>query len=140
MLGSNSVRNRLRSWTENDAVNINGKGFTAKNVDGEGKATFEGEAVTPDADGKYKAIFPADYYQDRGYVLPATQTYAANNNLSGVNPMYAESETTELQFQSICALMKLTLTNNSYYNNFFTFNKLYRSERRPASEWSVHHC
>ena len=98
----------ILSWTENDEVNINGKGFTAKNVDNFGRATFEGETVAPDADGKYKAIFPANLYQDGNYVLPATQTYAANN-LSGVNPMYAESTTTDLEFRSICALMKLNL-------------------------------
>ena len=100
------------SWTEGDVVNINGKEFTATSVDNDGKATFEGEAVTPDADGKYKAIFPANLYQGGNYVLPATQTYAPDNNLSGVNPMYAESTTTDLKFQSICALLKFTLKYN----------------------------
>ena len=100
------------NWTEGDVVNINGKEFTATSVDNDGKATFEGEAVTPDTDGKYKAIFPANLYQGGNYVLPATQTYAPDNNLSGVNPMYAESTTTDLKFQSICALLKFTLKYN----------------------------
>lgn len=107
------------SWTEGDVVNINGKEFTATTVDSDGKATFEGEAVTPDADGKYKAIFPANLYQGGNYVLPATQTYAPDNNLSGVNPMYAESTTTDLKFQSICALLKFTLK----YNELWPINR-----------------
>ena len=101
------------NWTVGDAVNINGKGFTATSVDNDGKATFEGETVTPDVDGKYKAIFPANLYHGGNYVLPATQTYAPGNNLSGVNPMYAESTTTELEFQSICALLKLNLKSDN---------------------------
>ena len=96
-------------WNPGDEVSINGGKFTVTPKTGdESWATFEGQTVTPDGEGKYKAIFPSSLCNGNVYELPATQTYNGNN-LSGVNPLYAESTTQELVFHNICALMKLTL-------------------------------
>ena len=96
-------------WNTGDEVSINGGKFTVTSKTGdESWATFEGQIVTPDEEGKYKAIFPSSLCNDNVYELPATQTYDGNN-LSGVNPLYAESTTQDLVFHNICALMKLTL-------------------------------
>ena len=96
-------------WNTGDKVNINGGKFTVTPKTGdESWATFEGQTVTPDGEGKYKAIFPSSLCNGDVYELPATQTYDGNN-LSGVNPLYAESTTQELVFHNICALMKLNL-------------------------------
>ena len=90
-------------WTNGDSILINGTKFTGEK-EGDGKtAVFTGETV----DSPYEAYFLADYTQKDGkYVLPATQTYNGNN-LSKVNPMYAKSETTDLQFHNICAMLEL---------------------------------
>ena len=100
-------------WNTGDEVNINGGKFTVTPKAGnESWATFEGQTVTADEGGMYKAIFPNSYYVSEDlYNFPATQTYNGNN-LSGVNPLYAESTTQELVFHNICALMKLTLRGN----------------------------
>ena len=96
-------------WNTGDEVSINGGKFTVTPKTGdESWATFEGQIVTPDEGGKYKAIFPSSLCNGNVYELPATQTYNGNN-LSGVNPLYAESTTQELVFHNICALMKLNL-------------------------------
>lgn len=98
-------------WNTGDKVSINGEEFTVTPKAGDPSwATFEGLPVDTSG-GTYKAIFPA-YLEFWGqYELPATQTYNGNN-LSGVNPLYAESTTQELVFHNICALMKLNLKGN----------------------------
>ena len=98
-------------WNTGDKVKINGEEFTVTPKAGDPSwATFEGLPVDTSG-GTYKAIFPA-YLEFWGeYELPATQTYNGNN-LSGVNPLYAESTTQELVFHNICALMKLNLKGN----------------------------
>ena len=99
-------------WNTGDKVKINGEEFTVTPKAGDPSwATFEGQTVNPDGEGKYKAIFPSSLCNGNVYELPATQTYDGNN-LSGVNPLYAESTTQELVFHNICALMKLTLRGN----------------------------
>ena len=100
-------------WNTGDKVKINGEEFTVTPKAGDPSwATFEGLTVTPDEGGKYKAIFPSSLCNGNVYELPATQTYDGNN-LSGVNPLYAESTTQELVFHNICALMKLTLNGTT---------------------------
>lgn len=100
-------------WTAGDKVSINGGEFTVTPKAGDPSwATFEGQTVNPDGEGKYKAIFPRSLCNGYVYELPATQTYDGNN-LSGVNPLYAESTTQELVFHNICALMKLTLNGTT---------------------------
>ena len=99
------ISGKLMKWTEGDQIVINGKTFSST-ISQEGAfATFTGDAVEP----TYHAYYPASLYDNGNYVLPATQTYNGTN-LSLVNPMYASSENTTLQFHNICALVKLDLT------------------------------
>ena len=60
---------------------------------------------------EYEAYYPASLYKDGGYALPERQVYNSDstNLLSGINPMYAKSATTDLQFYNICALVKLVV-------------------------------
>ena len=96
------------SWNQGDAVMINGKTFTA---DQSGRnTTLSGEKVYQEG-GLYKAYFPASMYDNGTLTLPATQTYNGKN-LSGVNPMYAQSENTNLTFSNLCAMVKLQLTGS----------------------------
>ncbi|MBQ0129763.1 MAG: hypothetical protein KBT57_07995 [bacterium] len=96
------------SWNEGDAVMINGKVFTA---DQSGRNTTLSGEKTYQEGGLYKAYFPASMYDNGTLTLPATQTYNGKN-LSGVNPMYAQSENTNLTFSNLCAMVKLQLTGS----------------------------
>ena len=94
------------SWTKDDAVMINGKTFTADK--GGASTTLSGEKTYQEG-GLYKAYFPASIWDNGTLTLPATQTYNGTN-LSGVNPMYAQSENTSLTFSNLCSMVKLQLT------------------------------
>ena len=90
-------------WTGGEIIYINGEKFTGEKEGTGETAVFTGETV----DSPYKAYFLAEYPESGdNYVLPAKQTYDGNN-LSKVNPMYAESNTTDLQFHNICAMLEL---------------------------------
>ena len=94
-------------WTEKDSVLINGKVFHSELEDDGKTAVFTGEALEA---AEYEAYYLTDYSKSGDkYVLPATQKYAAGGTLSGINPMYAKSATTDLQFYNICAVMKLVV-------------------------------
>lgn len=96
------------SWNKGDAVMINGKTFTA---DQSGRNTTLSGEKTYQEGGLYKAYFPASMYDNGTLTLPATQTYNGKN-LSGVNPMYAQSESTSLTFSNLCALVKIQLNGS----------------------------
>ena len=93
-------------WTNNDQIIINGEIFDSEILDGGRLAKFTGKVVEP----VYQAFYPIGIYKgENSYELPAIQTYSGNT-LSGVNPMYARSTSTSLDFHNICALVKLDLT------------------------------
>ena len=93
-------------WTDGDQIIINGETFDSEIFDEGRLAKFTGNVVEP----VYQAFYPIGIYKgENSYVLPATQTYSGNT-LSGVNPMYARSTSTSLDFHNICALVKLDLT------------------------------
>ena len=96
------------TWSVGDQVRINGVDCGSELTSDRKTATFTG-AVTP-AD-EYEAYYPASLYKDGGYALPERQVYHSDstNLLSGINPMYAKSATTDLQFYNICALVKLVV-------------------------------
>lgn len=59
----------------------------------------------------YTAYFPADLYQQEHVVLPAniTETWADGKfNM----PMYAHSESTNLQFKNLCGVLKVIVKND----------------------------
>lgn len=97
------------SWNKGDAVMINGKTFTA---DESGASTTLSGEKTYQEGGLYKAYFPASIWDNGILTLPATQTYNGTN-LSGVNPMYSQSGTTDLTFSNLCAMVKLQLTGST---------------------------
>ncbi len=92
-------------WSTGDKVVINGVDCTSDLTNDRTTATFTGVVVPTD---KYEAYYPTSLYKNGDYVLPEIQYYNGGN-LSKVNPMYAYSATTDLQFYNICALMKLVV-------------------------------
>ena len=97
------------SWTAGDVVLINGGEFTAKSS--ASSTQLVGSPVEKDGD-LYKAYYPTSLISEGGLILPATQTYDGNK-LKSVNPMYAESTETTLNFHNICALVRVDLTGSS---------------------------
>lgn len=85
------------NWTKGDVISINGKDFTADEAGP--STTFTGDEVGK-KDGKYMAYYLVTMGEGGSLSLPAFQTYAGAN-LAGVNPMYAESTTTEFLFHNI---------------------------------------
>lgn len=94
------------NWVAGDEIIINGvKYVAAPDASDATMATFtkknESDADPEPVDGKYYA-----YYGCGNGILPETQFYSAD----GANaPMYAESESTVLDFNNICALLEITL-------------------------------
>ena len=115
------------SWNQGDAVIINGKTFIADK--GGASTTLSGEKTYQEG-GLYKAYFPASIWDNGTLTLPATQTYNGNN-LSGVNPMYAQSENTSLTFSNLCSMVKLTL--NASGGNVKTVTEIRVSADQPLS-------
>lgn len=67
----------------------------------------ESETLEP----PYTAYFPADLYQQEHLVLPSriTETWADGKfNM----PMYAHSESTDLQFKNLCGVLKVIVKNS----------------------------
>ena len=105
-------------WTNGDKINVNGVESAALELkEAAETATFSVGSVlsTP-----YKAVFPASIYKDKNTVtLPAYQTYKAGSFAETASPMAAMSETSTLQFDHLCAVLKLTvnLPENSEHNS-----------------------
>lgn len=105
-------------WTNGDKININGVESAALELEEAAEtATFSVGSVlsTP-----YKAVFPASIYKDENTVtLPAYQTYKAGSFAETASPMAAVSESSTLQFDHLCAVLKLTvnLPENSEHNS-----------------------
>lgn len=93
-------------WSDEDKVVINGVECTSELSSDKKTATFTG-AVIPD--DEYEAYYPSNLKINEKLILPAVQTYNGDI-LSGVNPMYARSTTTDLYFHNICAIMKLVVS------------------------------
>lgn len=93
------------NWTKGDVVVINGGDFAA---DSDGASTkLIGDPVEKEGD-LYKAYYPKAICNEGNLTLPATQTYNGTK-LASVNPMYAQSESTTLEFHNICALVRVDL-------------------------------
>lgn len=93
------------NWTKGDVVVINGGDFAA---DSDGASTkLIGDSVEKEGD-LYKAYYPKAICNEGNLTLPATQTYNGTK-LTSVNPMYAQSESTTLEFHNICALVRVDL-------------------------------
>ena len=107
--GKTTIDGTQMNWKAQDLIVINGKDFRA---DKSGPiATFTGEEIEK-VDDKYKAYYPKEVWNEGTPVLPAVQHYTTPLDLSGVSPLYAESEDNNLEFHTICALVKLNLKGN----------------------------
>ena len=95
-------------WTKGDKINVNGKESPALELEEPAaSAKFEYDVVleTP-----YKAVFPASIYKDAATVtLPAYQSYKTGSFSASASPMAAVSEDMNLEFQHLCAVIKLTV-------------------------------
>ncbi len=100
------IDNVTVKWSVGDNVVINGVECASELSSDGMTATFTGE-VEPA--GEYKAYYPANLKNGSAYVLPKIQKYNSKNSLSGINPMYAESTTTDLTFYNICAVVRLVV-------------------------------
>lgn len=102
------------AWAPDDLISVNGVIFKIEEIDGSNpsNATFvkaDGQAPDPEpVDGKYSAYYPAGIATS-GLVLPEVQNYVSGNDLSSVNPMYAESGNFALHFCNVCGLLELKL-------------------------------
>ena len=103
-------------WTNGDKINVNGVESAALELEeAVATATFRVGSVlsTP-----YKAVFPASIYKDKNTVtLPAYQTYKAGSFAETASPMAAMSETSTLQFDHLCAVLKLTVNAGEDHNS-----------------------
>ena len=103
-------------WTNGDKINVSGVESAALELEeAAATATFRVGSVlsTP-----YKAVFPASIYKDENTVtLPAYQTYKAGSFAETASPMAAMSETSTLQFDHLCAVLKLTVNAGEDHNS-----------------------
>lgn len=95
------------SWCAGDRISVNGATYSAS-IDSEtGEVSFnieEGTAPTP----IYKAYYPFSLYQDGRLSLPSDFAYEEGKfNM----PLYAESETTTLEFEHLCGFFAITVNN-----------------------------
>ena len=103
-------------WTNGDKINVNGVESAALELEeAVESATFNFETVltTP-----YKAVFPASIYKNETTVtLPAYQTYKSGSFSATASPMAAVSEDASLQFNHLCAVLKLTVNAGEEHNS-----------------------
>lgn len=97
-----TLNSNTPTWQLGDEISINGKSYVAQS-DG---STTSFAAVDEEASGEnYKAFFPSSLYSG---TLPATQIYEEGKfNM----PMYAESNTTTLEFKNMCAVLAIKVTS-----------------------------
>ena len=96
-----TISDRKISWEAGDQISVDGKQYTAAAA-GE-TATFTGEGAEL-VSGKYHAYYPAAMYSEGTATLPASYTDAGYDL-----PLYAESETTSLQFKNLTGVIALTI-------------------------------
>lgn len=98
------INDHSMKWTTGDDIIVNSETFACEVKEEGVRAEFTGKVVQ----SPYNAYYPTSIWNEGTPTLPSTQYYA-ENNLSRVSPMYANSETTSLDFHNICALVKLNL-------------------------------
>ena len=137
-LGALSSGTRPVYWSNDDAISISGATYTVSSGTGTATATFTGSGASQTG-GKYKAYYPTSIYNSGSPSLPASQDYSATriDNL----PMYAESESTTLEFKNLCAVLNLrlrgtgTVTSIEVQSDEHSLNGPFQVERRETSGW-----
>ena len=104
-------------WREGDRITLvdgaatpNVGLYTTTNTTTEATFTFVPESGSEAATAPYKAWYPANIYNDGTPTLPATQQYVEGN--IGCAPMFASSNTTELQFKNLGGIICLNLSTS----------------------------
>lgn len=98
-------------WKAGDQIAIMSNsaiGIYKTTTGGATNATFVFETQTEATVTPFMAWYPTSLFSGTTFVLPDTQTYVAGN-ISG-NPMYAESDNTNLSFKNLCGIIKLNIS------------------------------
>ena len=101
------------TWSADDSIRIGGKLYNVSSRSDENKtATFTaaGETAQPEG-GVYKAFYPASICNGGTPALPRTQVWR-DGRIDHL-PMYAESSTSNLQFQNLCTVYSVQLKGPS---------------------------
>lgn len=109
-------------WEDEDIISINGAQY--KVVEGGATtAMFEpvdGNAVAYGSSPLYKAFYPESI---KDGALPGVQYHTAAGSLAYVNPMYAESDNTSLNFKNICGLLHLNIKGEKTVSEIVVSNE-----------------
>ena len=104
-------------WREGDQITLvdgaatpNVGLYTTTSTTTEATFTFVPESGSEASTAPYKAWYPASIYNDGTPTLPATQQYVEGN--IGCAPMFASSNTTELQFKNLGGIICLNLSTS----------------------------
>ena len=104
-------------WREGDRITlIDGAAtpnvglYTTTSTTTEATFTFVPESGSEAATAPYKAWYPANIYNDGTPTLPETQQYVEGNIRCA--PMFASSNTTELQFKNLGGIICLNLSTS----------------------------
>ena len=109
-------------WKEGDELIVGGATYKLSSGANTTTATltpkFASQLAQKDpVTGKYEAYYPTLIYNGGTPTLRDTQTYAAPETVGSEKfvvashlPMYAQSETTELSFKNLCAVLNFKLT------------------------------
>ena len=110
-------------WSKPDSIRINGKRYDVDSITptDSTRAVFIPSGTPADKlGGVYKAYYPASYWKGSTLVLPEKQQYEAPVTVSGQKypkiahlPMYAESETRELEFYNLCTVLNVRLAGSA---------------------------
>ena len=118
-LSGNDEQGYEVNWQNGDQIMVFGADgtsgvFTTESTTTSGSFTFtSGTSGNPDYVGNlnYRAFYPATLPHNNSYMslqFPATQQYVAGNVAQA--PMYAFSQTTNLDFKNICGIIRLNLS------------------------------
>ncbi|MCQ2153469.1 MAG: RagB/SusD family nutrient uptake outer membrane protein [Bacteroidales bacterium] len=102
------------TWSREDKIMINGVPYILA-TDTKGLRTAEfvrTSTATKVPEAPYRACFPAEFYSPQGVMLPAVQRCDEDGSLTGVLPLYAESNDMNLNFKNICGLLSIDLNGN----------------------------
>ena len=103
--------NRHINWDDTDVISVNGVKYLAKPDENDARiAVFDKiDPTKPSPTAPFIAFYPEGIWNNGKPVLPQIQHYTAENNFGNINPMYAESNTSELSFKNICGILELTI-------------------------------
>lgn len=120
LLDASTTAGRDVLWQDGDKLTIGGKTYVAGSLSPDKKSAvltpkLASELAQKDTAGKYEAWYPAAICNAGTPALPATQGYVAPTSAGGNLvvashlPMYAQSDSTDLIFKNLCAVLNFQL-------------------------------